>query len=62
MDQKVKVIFRLERDDDGYPPEDFESLWGSRRTEGVEIDNGLLAVDVPPTVSLNSFRRHAADR
>ena len=126
MDQKVKVIFRLERDEDGYPPEDVESLWGLRCADGVEIDNvpwfvkgvslgdvvsvvqasdgvlefervlrrsghstyrillldqearalertiaeltamglgveedaGLLAVDVPPTVSLNSFTKH----
>jgi hypothetical protein len=24
---KVKITFPLERDDDGYPPEDFETLW-----------------------------------
>jgi Domain of unknown function (DUF4265) len=126
MDQNVKVIFRLEQDEDGYPPEDVESLWGVRRADGVAIDNvpwfvkgvslgdvvsvvqapdgafefervvrrsghstyrilllnpavhgvertieeltamglaveedaGLLAVDVPPTVSLDSFRKH----
>ena len=36
---RVKVVFRLERDVDGYPPEDVESLWGLRRPDGILIDN-----------------------
>lgn len=35
----VKVLFRLEKDEDGYPPEDVESLWGVLRRDGVELDN-----------------------
>ena len=37
--ERVKVVFRLEKDADGYPPEDVESLWGLRRPDGVLIDN-----------------------
>lgn len=37
--EHVKVLFRLEKDEDGYPPEDVESLWGVLRSEGVELDN-----------------------
>lgn len=35
----VKVLFRLEKDEDGYPPAEVESLWGLLRPEGVELDN-----------------------
>jgi hypothetical protein len=35
----VKVFFRLERDEDGYPPADVESLWAIERALGYEIDN-----------------------
>jgi hypothetical protein len=37
--EHVKVLFHLEKDEDGYPPEDVESLWGFLRSEGVELDN-----------------------
>lgn len=37
--QRVKVLFRIDRDEDGYPPVEVESLWGALRDEGVEIDN-----------------------
>jgi Domain of unknown function (DUF4265) len=36
---RVKVLFRLEKDEDGYPPVEVESLWGLRRGEGIELDN-----------------------
>jgi hypothetical protein len=36
---QAKVIFRLEKDEDGYPPEEVESLWGLLRGDGIEIDN-----------------------
>lgn len=35
----VKVLFRLQKDGDGYPPAEVESLWGFLRSEGVELDN-----------------------
>ncbi len=37
--EHVKVLFRLEKDEDGYPPEEVESLWGILRSEGIELDN-----------------------
>jgi hypothetical protein len=37
--EHVKVFFRLEPDEDGYPPVEVESLWGLRRSKGVELDN-----------------------
>jgi hypothetical protein len=36
---RVKVLFRLEKDEDGYPPVEVESLWGIRRYDGIELDN-----------------------
>lgn len=36
---RVKVLFRLQKDEDGYPPIEVESLWGIRRSEGIELDN-----------------------
>lgn len=36
---QAKVLFRLEKDEDGYPAEDVESLWGLRRADGIELDN-----------------------
>jgi hypothetical protein len=38
-DDRVKVLFRLEKDEDGYPPVEVESLWGIRRSDGIELDN-----------------------
>jgi hypothetical protein len=37
--KRVKVLFRLEKDEDGYPPVEVESLWGIVRPDGVELDN-----------------------
>jgi hypothetical protein len=36
---QAKVLFRLEKDEDGYPPEEVESLWGFLRKDGIELDN-----------------------
>ena len=36
---QAKLLFRLEKDEDGYPPEDVESLWGLLRSDGIELDN-----------------------
>ena len=39
-DALVKVLFRLERDPDGYPPVDVESVWAIRQPDGsYKIDN-----------------------
>lgn len=35
----TKILFYLDRDQDGYPPVDVESLWASSRDEGYELDN-----------------------
>lgn len=37
--ENVKVLFRLEQDEDGYPPENVEVLWGLLGPEGIELDN-----------------------
>lgn len=29
-----KILFRLEKDEDGYPPDDWESLWAYKTKEG----------------------------
>jgi nitrogen regulatory protein PII-like uncharacterized protein len=35
-----KVLFPLEKDDDGYPPDDWESLWAYKTPEGFySVDN-----------------------
>jgi hypothetical protein len=42
-DQKYeKVLFRLQKDADGYPPDDWESLWA------YEIERGIYAIDNVP--------------
>lgn len=42
-DQKYrKILFELDRDDDGYPPDDWESVWG------VETENGCYRIDNIP--------------
>jgi len=39
-DTHVKVLFELEQDEDGYPPEEWESLWAIPLEEGLfKIDN-----------------------
>lgn len=40
----VKIIFPLERDEDGYPPFPEESLWGKKCDGGYLIDNVLFFV------------------
>lgn len=37
-----KVMFRLQRDADGYPPDDWESLWA------YEVEPGLYSIDNVP--------------
>src|SRR5579871_3407697 len=39
MADGVKVLFRLEKDGDGYPPAEVEALWANPRDGGYEIDN-----------------------
>jgi hypothetical protein len=42
-DQKYeKVMFRLQKDEDGYPPDDWESLWA------YEVEPGLYSIDNVP--------------
>jgi hypothetical protein len=42
-DQKYeKVMFRLQKDEDGYPPDDWESLWA------YELEPGLYSIDNVP--------------
>lgn len=36
---RVKILFRLERDEDGYPPEDAESVWALPVDEGYQVEN-----------------------
>jgi hypothetical protein len=38
-EELVKVFFRLEKDKDGYPPVEVESLWAIPREDGFELDN-----------------------
>lgn len=35
----AKILFRLERDQDGYPPVNVESLWAIPRKDGYELDS-----------------------
>lgn len=35
----VKILFRLEKDSDGYPPVDWESLWAKKVGDDYVIDN-----------------------
>ena len=37
-----KVLFQLQKDEDGYPPDDWESLWA------FETEQGLYAIDNVP--------------
>lgn len=44
-DKRVKIVFDLERDDDGYPPADFELLWAKPLGEDrYELDNSPFYV------------------
>jgi hypothetical protein len=39
-DNSVRILFRLERDEDGYPPSEWERLWAKKLPDGsYEIDN-----------------------
>jgi hypothetical protein len=39
-DEMVKVVFKLEKDEDDYPPADYESVWALPVGEGLfQIDN-----------------------
>jgi Domain of unknown function (DUF4265) len=42
MTEKVKILFRLQKDEDGYPPAEIESLWSDR------LDNDTYALDNIP--------------
>lgn len=38
--QYHRIVFRLEKDDDDYPPSEFESLWATEEPNGLyQIDN-----------------------
>ena len=42
-DQKYeKIMFRLAKDPDGYPPDDWETLWA------YEVEPGLYSIDNVP--------------
>ena len=41
-DEPKKILFRLPKGDDGYPPDDWESLWAS------EVEPGLFSIDNIP--------------
>lgn len=39
-DERVKVVFKLEKDEDDYPPADYEGLWAIPVGEGLfQLDN-----------------------
>lgn len=39
-DSHQRILFRLQKDEDGYPPHAWESLWGIKLTDGqFQIDN-----------------------
>ena len=39
-DSHQRILFRLQKDEDGYPPHEWESLWGIKLTDGqFQIDN-----------------------
>lgn len=39
-EHRVKILFELEQDEDGYPPASTETLWASRAGDGLfKIDN-----------------------
>jgi hypothetical protein len=58
-DALVKVLFRLNRDPDGYPPVDVESVWAIRQPDGsYKIDNipfYARGVAVGDTVTVNEI-------
>jgi hypothetical protein len=41
-DQHVKILFRLEQDEDGYPPASAETLWA------IKVGDGLFKIDNIP--------------
>ena len=42
MSPQVKIVFEIERDEDGYPPEKYESIWAS------ELGGKLYKIDNIP--------------
>lgn len=42
VEQQKRIFFRLQKDETGYPPDDWESLWAS------EIEMGLYSIDNIP--------------
>jgi hypothetical protein len=38
-DMQTKILFYMDRDEDGYPPFEVESLWATCRDDGYELDN-----------------------
>jgi hypothetical protein len=68
-DTRVRIAFRLERDDEGYPPADIESLWASPVDGGAyEIDNipffvkGVSAGDIVDATLENDELWYAGTR
>ena len=49
--QRVKIAFRLERDEDGYPPADWETMWAAPvggdlfRLDSIPFFAGLVSCD-----------------
>lgn len=63
-DARVKVIFELEKDEDGYPPADFEGLWARPLGGGLfQLDNvpffakGVACEDVVSAVDVDGELR-----
>jgi hypothetical protein len=57
-DDMVKIVFKLEKDEDDYPPADYESVWALPLEEGLfQIDNipffvtGIALGDVVSAIS-----------
>lgn len=48
--ESEKIVFRLEKDADGYPPDDYESLWADKRGESLYIVDNIpfFVRDVSP--------------
>jgi len=41
-EKPVKIFFHLQKDEDGYPPNDWEAMWG------YEVESGLYSLDNVP--------------
>lgn len=59
-DEMVKVVFKLEKDEDDYPPADYESVWA------LPVGEGLFQIDNIPffatEIALGDVRRILEER